>query len=585
MLTGTPPFSLEGATEFSIKDAHVRSMPPPLTERNPYLSPAVERVVLKCMEKDPANRFQTCHQVMSALDEAISIPALALAASATRRSHSLAAAPVYAPPPPAYATPPPAYVPPPAHVTPPPPPSAPEPVRRNNTKLFALIGGAVVLAAAAAFFFFWPSPETVLRLEGSANVGNDLAPALLRAFARHEGGTNISVQSNVIDDSSGNKATQSQVRANMPGKWRPEVFQVLANESGNAFKALQGKTAEIGMASRRIDDKQVKELADIGDMRSPASEMVLGLDGIAVIVNRANPVAMLTRQQVTAIFSGRIADWSAVGGQPGAIHLYGGNPASGAFDTFVTLALAGDKKAFSPDLHVKENVKENGEAVAGAVASDPGGAGYVALSRIGPAKAVAVSDGAGTSALMPTPFNVATEDYVLSRRLYLYLPRNPSPMARRFAAFAEGPDGQDVVKQINFVEQKGGLIQQSVPASAPEKYRQLTAGRRRMTFDFRFEPGGDELDNKALADVERAVSSLSALSIKDVYLLGFGDNGGTYQKDLELSRDRAIAVGKRLQERGLNVYTEGFSSEMPVADNSTDDGRSKNRRVEVWVKG
>lgn len=71
MLTGGPPFSSDDATEFSVKEGHVRGVPPPMLQRNPGLSSALEAVVLKCMEKDPANRYQSCQAVMNALADAI----------------------------------------------------------------------------------------------------------------------------------------------------------------------------------------------------------------------------------------------------------------------------------------------------------------------------------------------------------------------------------------------------------------------------------------------------------------------------------------------------------------------------------
>jgi serine/threonine protein kinase len=68
MLTGRPPFGGDGATEFYIQDCHVRTPPPPLAHHNPSISPALERVVLQCLEKDPAKRFQSCGLVLSALN-------------------------------------------------------------------------------------------------------------------------------------------------------------------------------------------------------------------------------------------------------------------------------------------------------------------------------------------------------------------------------------------------------------------------------------------------------------------------------------------------------------------------------------
>ncbi|HTW66083.1 MAG TPA: protein kinase [Bryobacteraceae bacterium] len=78
LLTGVPPFSSDDATEFSVKEGHVRGVPPPMSDRNPGLSPTLEAVVLKCMEKDPANRYQSCNAVMSALADAINTAPLSV---------------------------------------------------------------------------------------------------------------------------------------------------------------------------------------------------------------------------------------------------------------------------------------------------------------------------------------------------------------------------------------------------------------------------------------------------------------------------------------------------------------------------
>jgi len=587
MLTGSPPFSSEGSTDFSVKDGHVRNAPPPMAERNPHLSPAVERVVLTCMEKDPANRYQSCRAVMSALDEAIRVaetaapravpespktpPPLPAVVSAPPLGPSVVVPPVAIPP---VAIPP--VTMPPTFPVRPTDYSAPPGKKRN----FLMMAGAGVVIVSVLAYVFWPSPvETVLRLEGSTTIGDALAPAMLEAFARSEGGKDISPPEKKEEtDATGGKFTRIQVRATMPGNSRPEVFEVTANGSGKAFSALLNKTADIGMASRRVNDKEVAQLHPIGDMRSPASEIVLGLEGIAIVVNRSNPVAALTRKEIAAIFSGRVSNWAGLGGRSSPITLYGRNSDSGTYDSFVAMVFSG-KKDFSPSLQVKEN----GEAIADAVASDPGGIGFVGLPQIGGAKAVAVSDGAGTAALMPSPFTVATEDYVLSRRLYLYLPQQPSLLAQRFAAFAQGPEGQAVVKKIRFVEQTGELETVPIPRAAPPRYQDLVSGKRRMKVNFRFEPGSDELDTKALADIGRVVNALSVANAKDVYLLGFADNKGTYEKNQLLSENRARVVAARLQAQGVAVHPEGFSYEMAVADNDTEDGRAKNRRVEVWV--
>ena len=72
MLAGSPPFGVDSETDFYIKDCHVRTPPPPIIYRNPSVSAAVEQVVRKCLEKNPADRYQTCGAVMNALDTALS---------------------------------------------------------------------------------------------------------------------------------------------------------------------------------------------------------------------------------------------------------------------------------------------------------------------------------------------------------------------------------------------------------------------------------------------------------------------------------------------------------------------------------
>ncbi len=70
MLTGKAPFEAaegEDDTEFIIQDKHVRQQPVPPRQWNPYIPENTERVVLKCLEKKPADRFDSCHELLTAL--------------------------------------------------------------------------------------------------------------------------------------------------------------------------------------------------------------------------------------------------------------------------------------------------------------------------------------------------------------------------------------------------------------------------------------------------------------------------------------------------------------------------------------
>ncbi len=589
LLSGDPPFGMNGATDFYIKDCHVRTPPPPLVYRNSNISPEVERVVMRCLEKDPARRFQNCGEVMEALNAAISVPAGSTPPPPLSPGYQGVVLPVPPPTPvprpvmPLGAAPVSAFAarsaPTPAPANPGPPTPQPEPKRgKRKLAIYAVLAVVLLAAAVGSYFLFFLPPETVLRLEGSTTVGNELAPALLVAFLKSEGATDIEAL-----PVEGDKRQHHDVRAKLPGQWRPVLFSVVANGSANSFKALEAGRAEVGMASRPIQDDEVRKLRSMGDMRSPACENVVGLDGLAVVVNRGNPLPPLTLKQLKMIFDGEVTDWGdpRIGGHPGPIHLYGRDTDSGTYDTFATLVMDDKKTPFSKTL----TVEHDGDVIATKVAADPGGIGYVGLAQIGNAKPVALSGGAGTTPLLPSKFTVATEDYVLSRRLFLYVPANPTEWARKFVNFALSPDGQKVVANI-YVEQIPDFEREhkALPANAPPAYAEAVAGLRRMNVNFRFLPNSILLDNKALADISRAASVLTQNNIHSVKVFGFADSLGSTAQNEKLSQERAKAVADELSKYDITVVPMGFGSAMPVADNSTPEGREKNRRVEIWAQ-
>ena len=70
-----------------------------------------------------------------------------------------------------------------------------------------------------------------------------------------------------------------------------------------------------------------------------------------------------------------------------------------------------------------------------------------------------------------------------------------------------------------------------------------------------------------------------------VLLFGFADSTGTREGNNALSLNRAKVVEGEFVQRGLSPgMIRGFGSDLPVATNDTDEGREKNRRVEIWIK-
>jgi glucose/mannose transport system substrate-binding protein len=299
------------------------------------------------------------------------------------------------------------------------PPAAQPPVAQAPAALQATISPTASPARR-------PLGSVALRLHGSNTIGKDLVPALCEDFLKFEGATSVQRKP-------GTKEDETDIEAVLPSESnKPLTFEVQAHGSKRAFEDLAAGACDVGLASRQIkpDEAQQCGLAGLGDMFSPVSEIVLGLDGIAVFVNRSNSVNELTKQQIADIFSGRIADWSQVGGSLGPIHLYALDENSGTFDIFKSLVLG------SGTLSPRAVRYENSAKLSDEVAADANGIGFAGMAFVRGSKPLAVSE-AGSRPLLPTPFTVATQAYPLSRRLYFYLPANPqNKWARKFVDFA-----------------------------------------------------------------------------------------------------------------------------------------------------
>lgn len=426
------------------------------------------------------------------------------------------------------------------------------------------------------------SASVILRIHGSNTIGAQLAPALAEEFLRQRGATDVKILPQSTDE--------VVVQGKLPGESAPKSIEIAAHGSATAFTDLRDNKCDVGAASRKINLDEVSTLSSLGDMVSPASEHVVGLDGIAVIVNAGNPVRVLSKEEIGKIFSGEVTDWGQVnGGQRGTINVYARDTKSGTWDTFKTLVLG--------NIPLVDTAKrlEDSRQLSDRVAADPNGIGFIGLPYVRSAKAIAVSE-AGANSIYPTALTVATEDYPLSRRLYLYTPANAqNTEVREFVRFALSKTGQDIVAQNGFVGQTATpmtpapqeLARRTGQSAAETRYHSLTVSAARVPLDFRFRSGSSNLDNKALDDLLRVSAFVSSpqYSGEAILLIGFADSIGNPQQNLELSRERANAVAGEFKARGIKTSeVVAFGSELPVASNATPEGRDRNRRVEVWLR-
>lgn len=414
----------------------------------------------------------------------------------------------------------------------------------------------------------------VLRIQGSNTIGAALGPALVEGLMREQG--LLKVHSEAPDT-----ANEMQV-VGETAEGRRVVVEVAAHGSSTGFTALKNATADLAASSRPIKDSELLALQSLGDLKSPGAEQVIAIDGLAIILHPQNPLNQLNTEQLAQIFSGEASTWEEVGGRGGAIHLYARDDQSGTYDTFKELVLSRRGKT----LNNAAKRFESSEQLSDAVARDPQGIGFIGLPYVRQAKAVAIVDGQ-SQAMLPLNSLIATEDYPLSRRLFFYLPPNgKNPWAEALVAFAQSSKGQAIVAANGFIAQTVQAMAVTPNALMPEGYQALSRHAQRLTVNFRFEEGSATLDNKAHQDLNRVLDYLQQNQKTDrqVTLVGFGDAKNDPARADLLSKLRAMAVRRELVKGGV-VFREirGFGAQMPVAANSADEGRIKNRRVEVWV--
>jgi phosphate transport system substrate-binding protein len=209
-------------------------------------------------------------------------------------------------------------------------------------KIAAAIAAVLVLGLV---YLLWPKPaqppdqdekglivqppppsqarNVILSIHGSNTIGSRLVPELAKAFLERKGASRI-------EQVPGGKERESFIQGDLNGDTVPEAIEIHAHGSKTAFADLKDGRCDIGMSSSKVKEETVRELLPlVGDLTSNASEHIVALDGLAVIVHPANPVSALTVEQVAAIFTGEVTDWSQVRGAPAPIALYPRDDKSG----------------------------------------------------------------------------------------------------------------------------------------------------------------------------------------------------------------------------------------------------------------
>ncbi len=230
----------------------------------------------------------------------------------------------------------------------------------------------------------------------------------------------------------------------------PDVhISVTGGGSGTGIAAMINGTVDIANASREMKENEIEEAQANGI--NPV-EITVARDAIAVVINPENPVNELTIQQVAAIYTGQITNWSEVGGEDRPIVLTSRESNSGTYVYFLEEVVrvgADDEEAvFSPEALLLPS----SEVISLEVARNPNAIGYDGLGYVtAEQKVVAIRPAPGEPAVLPSIDTVNDGTYPISRPLYMYTPGEPTGAVRAYLDWILGPEGQEIVRRLGFV--------------------------------------------------------------------------------------------------------------------------------------
>jgi phosphate transport system substrate-binding protein len=162
--------------------------------------------------------------------------------------------------------------------------------------------------------------------------------------------------------------------------------------------------------------------------------ILIARDGLAIVVNRGNPVARLSLEQLRALFAGRVTNWKEVGGKDGPVWPITREEGSGTRESFMRLVM-GDERISRRAL-----TQESNGAVKVLVKGDPAAIGYMSLGLVGTELKPMAVEGSE-----PTVENVLAGRYRLVRPLLFVTKGGGTTAARGFVDFVLSPEGQDLL--------------------------------------------------------------------------------------------------------------------------------------------
>jgi len=227
------------------------------------------------------------------------------------------------------------------------------------------------------------------------------------------------------------------------------AIAVTGGGSGVGIAGLINGTVDIADHSRPMKDKEYKACYENGIV---PTTVVIGIDGLSVIVNEKCPIDSLPMEEIGRVYRGEVDSWADLGGANTGITLYGRQPNSGTYVFFQEHVLG--KKDYSPKM---KEMNGNAQIVEG-VTLDEDGIGYVGVGYVFDdkgtvrkgIKVLKVSKGDGPAHSPLNMEDVKSGRYPIARPLFQSTNGKPKGDVKSFIAFELSREGQKIVEEQGF---------------------------------------------------------------------------------------------------------------------------------------
>ena len=300
-------------------------------------------------------------------------------------------------------------------------------MKKNGKKILAAVG-SVVMAAGMLAGCGSSSAETTTAAKQTTKAAEQTdakteaakETADLSGSISMVGSTSMEKFANALSETFMEKYPKVTVTAEFVG-------------SGAGVEAVANGSADIGNASRNLKDEEKAK---------GVVENIVAIDGIAVVVDPANTVEDLTKDQLAGIYDGTVTNWKDVGGSDAPIVVVGRESGSGTRTAFEELLKLEDKCKYANEL-------DSTGAVMAKVASTPGAIGYVSLDVLDDTMENVKLDGSE-----PTEENIKAGNYFLSRPFVMATKGEISEqndLVKALFDFIHSEEGTELVKSVGLI--------------------------------------------------------------------------------------------------------------------------------------